>query len=274
MEQMLRGKKLSNGSLILDVKPEQYILLSEQGDPYTMRKTPYNHERYVLAGDKRIGYVFNKKNSFMETPNKRLFNCVYKGIRFQTRMEYADAICELVQRHRSGDKRKATDEFTALVDRAARETPMYSVIDPFLGQMAKVRKTKKGWWVHDGHFLVDLKGTSWFYKNGKEVNHFCLVLDGRRREPQLPGPDGEPVDINPISMSIISKVMWMLYPKIKGDSWVEGQLNSNPEHRTILENHLEQVHNEMKAILDGKMAPKSNAGGIIFLKPGKTGAIG
>lgn len=215
MDQKLKkGLVLRDGSTILDVRPEQIIIMSPDQGPLTIRNTAYHRIRHLENVDRRISYRFNSRNHLLETYNKGVFNCVYNGRLFQTRAGFADMICEQIEAHMSGDK-KALSRYARIVGEAARETPMYDLLDLYLGRMPGVKKTKKGYWLHDGAFLVTLSTTTYIYRDGKRVKPLSLVHDGIGTNPSLPGPDGRIIRANHLTLSLISRVCFLLRPDME-----------------------------------------------------------
>lgn len=245
----IRGLRLGNGALVLDVRPEVISLLSNDQYTYTMRNTPYNMERVVRRADQRIDYKFDENNFFQETYDKRIFNCTYAGLHFQTRMEFADAICELVQQHRDG-RPGIVQKYKNLVARASKETPNYEVLGVFLSQLAGVSKVKKGWWIHGKHFRVDLRGDVHIMEGEKSLRRLCLVMATTGTKGYLPTPAGEAVKVNPITLTIISKIMFMLNPNL-ADKVLTDQLHQFPEHLEVLVRHKRRVEAE-RQMLEGE----------------------
>ena len=216
----LRGLKLINGSEILDVKPEQFIMLSDEGDPFTMRNTPYNVERIIMNGDRRIHHWFDEENHLQETYDQRIINCTYRGRLFQTRPEFSDGICLAIRRDRERDPGAVT-AYQEIVARAERETPMYDILDMFTRQMTGVTRTKEGYWVQDGRFLVTLRGNTDIYTDGKRTGGLCLVMRTTGTRGLLPGPKGGVVRANDLTLTIISKIFYLLRPDLTDRVFVQ-----------------------------------------------------
>lgn len=250
----LKNLKLTNGDIILEVRPEQLIILTKAGHVIPRKNSPYYIMRFVDFLDDRIHYKFDDLNHVQETYNIRIFNCVHEGRLFQTRPEHSEEICRLIRQDRESDP-DAKQKYIDLLRKCEKETPMYDILDMFLDQMEHVKKRRDGYWVHDNLFHVSLKGNVSECKDGKIQKGICVVMGDNGTGGYLPRPRNDSdeekevraaksskskkedesskskknilpcVKVNDLTMTIICKVFFLLRPDLT-DSVFMNQLSN------------------------------------------------
>lgn len=221
---------------ILEVRPEQVICLEKNGQISTRPNSPYYSLRYFKFGNKRIGYTFSDTSYVMETFDERIFNCWHDGRRLQLRQDLSEQLAAAVNHHENyGNVR----EYAELFNRAFLEEPSWEMLDMYLRNIVGVQKVKDGFIIYES-FKIDFKGNAWIRPQGKDEKFnknnpwvsLCIVMKGTRHADTtkdtgyLPDTTGTMVEVNALTMTIISKIVFLLNPNLKDQSFI-GQLSKN-----------------------------------------------
>ncbi len=225
---------------ILEVRPEQVICLEETGVVTTRPNSPYYSMRYFKYNSKRIDYHFSEESYVMETYDERIFNCWHEGARVQLRQDLSEKLCAAINHHEMyGNIR----EYAELFKTAFEEIPNWEILDLYLKNIRGVEKTQEGFVVYDD-FLIDYQGNAWVRPQHEKFILFsskefaerwhslCIVMKGTKHSDSvekgasLPDEFGAMVKVNALTMTIISKLMFLLNPNLKDQAFT-GQLSKN-----------------------------------------------
>ena len=225
---------------ILEVRPEQVICLEATGVVTTRPNSPYYSMRYFKYNSKRINYIFTDKSYVRETYDERIFNCWHEGARVQLRQDLSEKLCAAINHHEMyGNIR----EYAKLFKTAFEEIPSWDILDLYLKNIRGVEKTQEGFVVY-GDFLIDYQGNAWVrppnekfvLDNSKKFEErwysLCIVMKGTKHSykaddgASLPDEFGTMVKVNALTMTIISKLMFLLNPNLKDQAFT-GQLSKN-----------------------------------------------
>jgi len=219
---------------ILEVRPEQVICQEANGNITTRPNSPYYSLKYFTYGSKRIAYTFSDKSYIMETFDDRIFNCWHDDKRIQFRQDLAEKLSVAINHHKMyGNIR----EFSELFDTAFAEIPNWDIIDLYLKNVNGLERTKEGFVIYDD-FLIDFKGNAWVRPEEERLetgqitsdwNSLCIVMQGTVHNymttaSSLPDEFGNFVKVNAITMTIITKIMFLLNPHLEDEAFV-GQLS-------------------------------------------------
>ncbi len=225
---------------ILEVRPEQVICLEATGVVTTRPNSPYYSMRYFKYNSKRIDYHFSDESYVMETYDERIFNCWHEGSRVQLRQDLSEKLCAAINHHEMYGNIK---EYAELFKTAFEEIPNWEILDLYLKNIRGVEKTQEGFVVYDD-FLIDFQGNAWVrppnerfvLDNSKEFEKrwysLCIVMKGTQHSykaddgASLPDEFGTMVKVNALTMTIISKLMFLLNPNLKDQAFT-GQLSKN-----------------------------------------------
>lgn len=222
---------------ILEVRPEQVICQEDNGNISTRPNSPYYSLRYFKYNSKRIAYTFSDKSYVMETFDERIFNCWHEGKRIQLRQDLSEKLATAINHH---DMYGNIREYDELFKVAFEETPLWDILDLYLKNIEGVERTKEGFVIYES-FLIDFKGNAWLkHENPDLINHFaddfssrwislCIVMQGTHHSDEadgghLPDEDGNMMKVNSLTMTIVSKIMFLLNPNLKDQAFV-GQLS-------------------------------------------------
>jgi len=218
---------------ILEVRPEQ-VICETNGKISTRPNSPYYSLRYFKYNNRRIAYTFSDKSFVRETFDDRIFNCWHEGRRIQLRQDLSERLAAAVNHHEMyGNMR----EYQELFKMAFEEVPFWEILDLYLKNIKGVERTKEGFIVYD-EFRIDFQGNAWvkpqFDIDGEEQDDWyslCIVMQGtghryRAVEAKLPNEFGEMVEVNAITMTIISKIMFLLNPNLTDNAFT-AQLSKN-----------------------------------------------
>ena len=218
---------------ILEVRPEQ-VICETNGKIHTRPNSPYYSLRYFKYDNRRIAYTFSDKSFVRETFDDRIFNCWHEGRRIQLRQDLSEKLAAAINHHEMyGNMR----EYAELFKMAFAEIPFWDILDLYLKHVKGVDRTKEGFIVY-GDFRIDYQGNAWIKPQheieGEEHEDWyslCIVMQGtghryRAVEAKLPNEHGEMVPVNAITMTIISKIMFLLNPNLQ-DGAFTAQLSKN-----------------------------------------------
>jgi len=204
---------------ILEVRPEQ-IIFEKDGEVQTRPNSPYYSMRHVTYKGNRIAYTFSDKSYVMETFDERIFNCWNNGQRLQFRQDLSDRLALAIKFH---EDYLGTTAYDDLFKEAFNEIPNWDILHAYLKNIEDVRYTRSGYKIHDGDFKIDFKGNAWTTSKFSETldnwNSLCIVMQGKGHTyladgGVLPDSNGEMTKINALTMTILSKIMFLLNPNL------------------------------------------------------------
>ncbi len=213
---------------ILEVRPEQVIVL-DRGVVTTRPNSPYYSLKYFHYDEKRIAYTFSDTSFIQETFDARIFNCWCNGKRIQLRQDLSDKLATTINQH---IEYKTLYQYEDLFKFAYEEIPEYYFLERYLNNVeGVVHDTKQGFIVYDS-FKIDFKGNAWIKKGHTSYNmssdeewiSLCIVMQGsthsnKADEGRLPDEYGEVQTINALTMTIISKIIFLLNPNLEDTAY-------------------------------------------------------
>ncbi|MEK0347056.1 MAG: hypothetical protein QQN44_01845 [Nitrosopumilus sp.] len=207
---------------ILEVRPEQ-VICEINGQISTRPNSPYYSLKYFKYDNRRIAYTFSDKSFVRETYDDRIFNCWHEGNRIQLRQDLSERLAAAIDHHEMyGNIR----EYVELFKMAYAEIPFWDILDLYLKHVKGVDRTKEGFIVY-GDFKIDYQGNAWVkpqfpveLKSERDAWYsLCIVMQGtghryEAKQALLPDQFGKLVEVNAITMTIISKIMFLLNPNL------------------------------------------------------------
>ena len=187
--------------------------------------------RFYDYNNRRINYIFDSDMYIMETFDQRIFNAWCRGMRFQLRQDLSDRVVNAIKEHRETGN---PEPYLELFDYATKETPFWDILHKYLDHYEDVEKTSLGYVIH-GEFLIDNKGNAWVRKEEanmeedglyRDWNSLCIVMQGHAEmadKAWLPDGEGKMSRVNALTMTIITKVMFLINPNMQ-DSAFTNQL--------------------------------------------------
>lgn len=220
---------------ILEIRPEQVICRENNGNISTRPNSAYYSLRYFTYQNKRIGYTFSDKSYVMETFDERIFNCWHDGKRLQLRQDLSERLATAISHHREyGNMR----EYAELFNMAFEEEPSWEMLNLYLRNIKGVEHVKGGFIIYDA-FKIDHKGNAWIRPQSDDPqqklpdwNSLCIVMQGSKHMYQmekgsfLPDEFGNMIQVNALTMTIISKIVFLLKPNLKDEAFT-AQLSKN-----------------------------------------------
>lgn len=216
---------------ILEVRPE--LVICDVGGVITTRpNSPYYSLRYFKYNSNRIAYTFSDRSFVQEMFDDRIFNCWCNGKRVQFRQDLSEKLSAAINHH---DMYGNVREYNELFKIAFEEEPNWYIIDRYLNNIEGVRRTKMGFIIYDS-FKIDYKGNAWVHRkgdsapeDGEDWSSLCIVMKGAKHSYEsdkafLPNEFGEMTEVNALTMTIISKIVFLLNPNMK-DRVFTGQLS-------------------------------------------------
>ena len=217
---------------ILEVRPEQVICL-DNGVVTTRPNSPYYSLKYFNYDSRRIAYTFSDKSFIQETFDARIFNCWCDGKRIQLRQDLSEKLAAAINHHMMyGNIR----EYQELFNEAYVEEPDWYMLGNYLRNIEGVVRTKEGFIIYD-EFKIDYKGNAWVRNDGEILTtddrwySLCIVMQGSKHSYKaesafLPNEYGNMEEVNSLTMTIISKIMFLLNPNLE-DMAFTGQLSKS-----------------------------------------------
>lgn len=221
---------------ILEIRPEQVICQEKNGNISTRPNSPYYSLRYFTYNNRRIGYTFSDKSYVMETFDERIFNCWHEGKRIQLRQDLSEKLAAAITRHSDyGNMRDYAELFNVAFD----EQPNWEILQQYLKNIKGCQQIKDGYIIYED-FKIDLKGNAWVrpqreHEGQKKLDPWdslCIVMKGSRHVYKseessfLPDNYGNMVEVNALTMTIVSKIIFLLKPDLKDDAFT-AQLSKN-----------------------------------------------
>lgn len=201
---------------ILEVRNE-LIIAEVDGNLTTRPNSPYYTLKYTTYENARIAYTFGLGQYIRETYDDRIFNCYCDGKRIQLRQDLANRLAVCIQDH----ELTGECDYVELFNEAYNETPDYDILDTYLRNYESVEFVKhEGFIVHE-IFMVDFKG------NGRQRNQeddkwdgMCIVMqqsghNSAKTGCTVPDDNGDAREINALTMTILSKVLFLLNPELQ-----------------------------------------------------------
>lgn len=210
---------------VLEIRPEQTIIQDDDGEVVCRPTGEYYKIRLFDYDNRRINYIFNVGMYVFETFDQRIFNAWCNGMRLQLRQDLSDQLIAAINIHKETG---VSEAFVTLFEFAAKEIPFYNILYTYFKNFENVVKTNFGYTV-DGEFLIDYKGNAWVKRpkalmnyEDKEINKhwqsLCIVMQGHRYDTDdawIPDGVGNIVKVNALTMTIITKVMFLINPNLQ-----------------------------------------------------------
>ena len=218
---------------ILEVRPE-LVICRENGVISTRPNSPYYSLKYFTYDNRRIAYTFSDKSFVQETFDARIFNCWFDGKRIQLRQDLSEKLATTISHHMMYGNIK---EYQELFNEAYVEEPDWYMLNNYLKNIEGVVRTKERFIIYD-EFKIDYKGNAWVRNDGRYVNSneeewfsLCIVMQGSKHSYKaeaafLPNEYGNMEEVNSLTMTIISKIMFLLNPNLE-DVAFTGQLSKS-----------------------------------------------
>jgi hypothetical protein len=192
---------------VLEIRPEQ-VLCEEGGTITTRPNSSYYSLKYFNYDNKRIAYTFSDTCFVQETYDARIFNCWNNGKRIQLRQDLSDRLATCIKNHHQFQMIKEYDELFKV---AYEEEINWGVLALYLNSVEGLEKTKDGFVVYD-ELKIDFKGNAWTLRDD-EWQSLCIVMQGhsyKADESKLPDKYGIMMNVNALTMTIISKIIFLL----------------------------------------------------------------
>lgn len=182
------------------------LIIQDRNGVSTIPRSEYHLLRIKHYNGNRIFYDWGSDGAIVrETYNQGIFNCWYESRQIQ--IADGDGIASCIV---SGDVKKYAELFNGWFDTMAQK----SVIDIIVSQYpGRVSRTDNGYEV-DGVFMINDHGVSHCIDGG-HWRHLCTVAVGATREQRMEIDGLGYVTINPVTMTIISKINFLLNPNLK-----------------------------------------------------------
>ena len=201
---------------ILEIRDE-LVIAEVNGNLTTRPNSPYYTLKYTTYENKRIAYTFSDTDYIQETYDDRIFNCWCDGKKLQLRQDLSNRLAVCIQEH----ELNGVCDYKALFMEAFNELPNYDILHTYLKHYDSVKFIKHEGFIIHGTFKIDLKGNA-YQKNheNNEWNSLCIVMQqagygARTTACELPDCDGIVREVNPLTMTILSKVMFLVEPNIR-----------------------------------------------------------
>lgn len=213
---------------VLEVRPEQCLIQEDDGEIISRPTGEYYKLRYFTYNNRRIHHIFDKDMYVFETYDQRIFNASMNGMRIQLRQDLSNQIVDAILQHESTG---SSVSFEVIFDRAVKEVPFHHILDMYLKNIACLEITKFGYEIHRD-FLIDFKGNAWIRAEEENKvcfkkeelrrywNSLCIVMQGHSSMVQdsfIPDSAGKLVKVNALTMTIITKVMFLVDPNMQDE---------------------------------------------------------
>lgn len=215
---------------ILEIRPEQCIIEEDDGNVSSRPTGDYYKMRLFSYNNGRIHYIFGEDSYIFETFDQRIFNAMHNGMRLQLRQDLSDRIIAAIRYHQNTGN---SSHFEDLFEYATKEIPFRNILEAYLKNIDCLKKVDQGYIVHD-EFLIDNKGNAWirreeprdgltdeYYKKNplqREWQSLCIVMQGHSsmaNDSWIPDETGAIVRVNSLTMTIITKVMFLVAPNLQ-----------------------------------------------------------
>lgn len=216
---------------VLEIRAE-VVIAKVNGNITTRPNTPYYNMKYSKFENRQISYTFNETCFIRETFDDRIFNCWCEGKRLTLRQDLSDSLMMCIE---NAEQDGSVTLYKDLFIQAYNEITNTGILNTYLRNYKNVKQTKDGFVIH-GIFKIDYKGNAYLKKiNEKGWNSLCIVMQGSGHSStatsgELPDREDNMVEINAITMTILSKVLFLLEPEIQE----EGFIKQLPEKWQIL----------------------------------------
>ena len=191
---------------VLEETDDLFIVQTDD-DVYTLPKNNYFVLKLNHFDGNRIFYDFEKNGAHVEeTYNDGIFNCYYgkHTIQIADGVTVAGIILD-----------KNYDAFVSLFKKWYEIKAENDIISGLLSQYSdRINFDKKtGIYIIDDIFGVDTHGITMCRTKGNNWKNICLVVQSSKQSTEFIMPLGKTVVVNQITQIIISKMMFLLFPK-------------------------------------------------------------
>lgn len=220
---------------ILEVRDE-LVIAEVDGNLTTRPNSPYYQLKYTTYENARIAYTFSDTQYIQETYDDRIFNCWCNGKSLQLRQDLANRLAVCIQEHELNGE----CEYQKLFEEAYIETPDLEILNIYLRNYKDVWFIKREGFIIHGLFKIDLKGNAHVRDTIQSSWHSqCIVMKEHGASSATTGcevadKDGIMREINALTMTILSKVLFMREPWLQEEQYIGYQA----EHAKLLLNRL------------------------------------
>lgn len=206
---------------ILEIRNE-LVIAEVDGNITTRPNSPYYTLKYTTYENARIAYTFGLGQYIQETYDDRVFNCWCNGKRLQLRQDLANRLAECIQKHEwTGEC-----EYEALFEEAYNENPDMEILNIYLRNYKDVQFIKHEGFIIHGLFKIDLKGNAHVRDSLEDEWHSqCIVMkeqgySSAKTGCEVADDDGVMREINALTMTILSKVLFMREPWLQEPEFI------------------------------------------------------
>ena len=216
----------------MNIEEPRKFTLVEKGDDYFGGLDPegryiefpmsaYYRLKYMEKRGERISHNFSEKIYIMETFDDGIYNCTFN--KQQMQISDAEAIAEVIL---NKDVKAFESLFVKWYSIKMQAEIVQSMLGPFKDRITIV----DGRFAIDGIFAVDKHAQAWEKRNGSWKS-LCIVTNLRNtgtRIAKLPGLGK--VEINDLTMIIISKIDFLLFPNLNDSVFTNQLTEASKKH--------------------------------------------
>ena len=202
--------------LILEERDEQTICKDDDGKIITVPNSDYYWTKHIKFQGKAVGWIFSEDCYVRETMDQRIFNCWCGRGRIQLRQDLSDDLCAIIRNYIKGvsTEEDALTKYKELFNQIQKEIPDMDMLRYYLSELSDVKITLKGFEIKN-NFLIDYKGNAWVKGALYKYNSLCIVMKRYDKNMKFLMSDGELHSINALTLTIISKIMFLLNPNLE-----------------------------------------------------------
>lgn len=206
---------------ILEIRGES-VIVNVDGNITTRPNSPYYALKYTTYENKRIAYTFGLGQYIRETYDDRIFNCWCNGKFLQLRQDLSNELALCIQAH----ELTGVSDYETLFVKAYNETPDLQILDTYLRNYDDVEFIKHEGYVIHGLFKVDYKGNAHVKATLEDKWHSqCIVMkqggySSAKTGCEVADDNGDMREINALTMTILSKVLFMREPWLQEEQYI------------------------------------------------------
>ncbi len=203
-----------NPETILLEERQDLLIIQDRNGVSTIPRSEYHILRIRHYNGNRIFYDWGSNGATVkETYNQGVFNCWYESRQIQISDGDGIATCIL-----NKDVKAYAKLFSGWFETVAQRKVIDMIVFQYPGRVSRI---KDGYAV-DGVFMVNNHGVAHCIENNS-WRHLCLVAIGTEKEKHMSVDGIGDVVINPVTMTIMSKINFLLNPNMD-DSVFTNQL--------------------------------------------------
>ena len=206
---------------ILEVRKE--LVIAEVGGNLSTRpNSPYYTLKYTTYENARIAYTFGAGQYIRETYDDRIFNCWCNGKRLQLRQDLSNRLALCIQDH----ELTGTSDYEKLFIEAYNEIPDMEILHTYLRNYKSVEFIEHDGFVVHEIFKIDLKGNAHQMRlEDNKWRSMCIVMQETGASTSksgciVPDENGDMREINGLTMTIMSKVLFMREPELQEKQFI------------------------------------------------------